>query len=320
MPNAERISFSIALRKHQKTESITKSYLHRIQSKKLIISLFFFFLMVSLHAQDTLNVQKCWVCKNNRHTASSPPYAFSWKNETPYLILSGGLLLSGIVIDQTNPIEPYTIAGLDTINRNEVNPFDRGATYNWNPGLSGASDVLLAGSILSPLLLLSTKATKKDFGWLALMAGEVLSINYGLMTTVKNLTNRPRPYVYNTNAPLDSRTGPHSLESFYSNHVSTTAAMSFFVATVFTQYYPDMKTGLKITIWAVAATYPAVTGYLRVASGKHYPTDVMVAYAVGAVTGWLVPFLHKKKDKQDKFSFAPTTIYGHAGIYLSYKF
>ncbi len=290
-----------------------------MQTKKLIISLFFIFLFANAFAQDSLNVQKCWLCKNNRHTALSP-YNYGWKHETPYLILSGGLVLSGIVIDQTNPIKPYTMAGLDTINRSEVNPFDRNATYNWDPGLSRASDVLFIGSILSPLLFLTTQSTRQDFGWLVLMAGEVMSINYGLMTTVKNLTNRPRPYVYNQDAPLDERTGPHSLESFYSGHVSTTAAMSFFVATVLTQYHPDMKTGWKVTVWTIAAAYPAATAYLRVASGKHYRTDVMVGYALGALTGWLVPFLHKKKDKKDKFSFAPTTIYGHAGVYLSYKF
>ncbi len=307
------------MRKHIKTESITKSYYSREQTKKLIVSFFLIFLFAGTFAQDSLNVGKCWLCKNNRHI-SPAPYPYNWKGETPYLIISGGLLLSGIVIDQTNPIEPYTIAALDTISRADVNPFDRDATYNWDPGFSRASDVLLAGSVLSPLLFLSTKSTRQDFGWLALMAGEVLSINYGLMTTVKNLTNRPRPFVYNPNAPLNERTGPTSLESFYSGHVSTTAAMTFFVATVLTQYHPDMKTGWKITLWAVAATYPAVTGYLRVASGKHYPTDVMVGYAVGALTGWLVPFLHKKKNGKNKLSYAPTTIYGHAGVYLSYKF
>ncbi len=290
-----------------------------MQSKKQLITLFFFFLFASAMTQDTLTIQKCWLCKNNRHTVATP-YTYGWKHETPYLILSGGLLMSGMVSYFANPIEPYTIAGLDTISRSDVIPFDRGATYYWDPGSGRASDILLAGSVMAPLLFLTTKSTRQDFGWIILMAGEVMSINYGLNTTVKNITNRPRPYVYNPDAPLDERTGPGSLASFYSGHSSTAAAMSFFMATVLTQYHPDMKTGWKITVWAVAAAYPAVTGYLRVASGQHYPTDVIVGYAAGALTGWLVPFLHKKKNKKDRFSYAPTTIYGHAGVYLSYKF
>jgi hypothetical protein len=47
---------------------------------------------------------------------------------------------------------------------------------------------------------------------------------------------------------------------------------------------------------------------------------VIAGYAIGAFTGWLVPFLHKKKKSTDKFSFAPISIQGNTGIYLSYKF
>ena len=32
---------------------------------------------------------------------------------------------------------------------------------------------------------------------------------------------------------------------------------------------------------------------LRVASGKHWPTDVVAGAAVGSAIGWVVPFLHR---------------------------
>ena len=38
---------------------------------------------------------------------------------------------------------------------------------------------------------------------------------------------------------------------------------------------------------------PAVTGYLRFKAGKHFPTDIIVGYGVGATIGYLVPELHK---------------------------
>jgi membrane-associated phospholipid phosphatase len=152
------------------------------------------------------------------------------------------------------------------------------------------------------------------------MSWEVLSINYGITYTVKNLTSRPRPFIYNPDAPMEVRTGSDSRESFYSGHVSTAAAMSFFMATVMSDYHPDMKTGIRIAIWTVAAAYPAITGYFRIAAGKHYRTDVIAAYAAGAFTGWLIPFLHKKKRSDSKFSFAPVNIQGNAGLYMSLKF
>ena len=151
------------------------------------------------------------------------------------------------------------------------------------------------------------------------MSWEVLSINYGVAYTVKNLTDRPRPFVYNPEVPMEVRTGSDGRESFYSGHVSTAAAMSFFIATVLNDYHPDMKTGIKITMWTIAAAYPAITGYFRIAAGKHYRTDVIAAYAAGAFTGWLIPFLHKKKRHDSKFSFAPVNIQGNAGLYLSLK-
>jgi len=44
-------------------------------------------------------------------------------------------------------------------------------------------------------------------------------------------------------------------------------------------------------IWTTAALIPAITGYLRVKGGKHFPTDVVVGYVVGALVGILVPRL-----------------------------
>jgi membrane-associated phospholipid phosphatase len=287
--------------------------------KRLIPIFLFFIVLTPSQAQDSLVLSDCWLCKNNQHTTPIP-YHYGWKQEIPYLASSVGLLSTGIIIEKTYSIQPYTPQEIAGLNREDINAFDRNATYNWAPGLSTASDVLMIASIVSPVLFLTNKSTRHDFGWLALMSWEVLSINYGMVTTVKNLTKRGRPYVYNPNVPMEERTASENRESFYSNHASTTAAMSFFIATVLTDYHPDMKTAYKITVWSLAVLYPAVTAYLRVGSGKHFPTDVIAGYAIGAFTGWLVPFLHKKKKSSDKFSFAPISIQGNAGIYLSYKF
>jgi membrane-associated phospholipid phosphatase len=37
----------------------------------------------------------------------------------------------------------------------------------------------------------------------------------------------------------------------------------------------------------------AVTGWLRVRAGRHYPTDVLAGAALGSLIGWLVPRLHE---------------------------
>ena len=65
------------------------------------------------------------------------------------------------------------------------------------------------------------------------------------------------------------------------------ATFSFFTAKVFSDTNPNSK--LRPWVWSSAALLPAVTGYLRVKGGKHFPTDVIVGYAVGAAIGILVP-------------------------------
>lgn len=39
---------------------------------------------------------------------------------------------------------------------------------------------------------------------------------------------------------------------------------------------------------------PAAVAYYRIEAGKHFLTDNLVGYAVGATVGVLVPQLHKK--------------------------
>ncbi len=242
--------------------------------RKILSTALFVLTINSILAQASLN----------NYSNPTSPYNFGWKYETHFIATSAGLLLTGFIIDKTNKVEPYTTEELNNLNRNDINGFDRGATYNWSTNLSTASDVLQVGSMLVPALFLTNKSTRKDFGWLLLIGLEVFSINYGLKNSVKDITNRPKPYVYNSEAPINVRTGHDSRESYFSGHTSTTASMSFFVATVISDYNPGMNKGLKIGLWSAAVIYPVITAYLQVESDKHFPTDVIAGYAVGAFT------------------------------------
>ena len=152
------------------------------------------------------------------------------------------------------------------------------------------------------------------------MGLEVTAITYGITTGVKHAVNRTRPLVYNEVVPVDERTASNSRLSYFSGHTSFTAAFSFYIAKVIHDYHPNLRTGYKIGLWAFSAALPMVTGYLRVEGGRHFPTDVITGYAVGAAIGWLVPELHKKKKLSEGLSISPSFSYGSRGIYLSYRF
>lgn len=93
-----------------------------------------------------------------------------------------------------------------------------------------------------------------------------------------------------------------------------TAASTFFMAKVYSDYFPDSK--YKPVVWTLAATIPAVTGYLRVRGGRHYPTDVLAGYALGATIGILVPHWHRRKNKDSRLSFYG----GTNSMLLKYRF
>ena len=235
-------------------------------------------------------IQKAYIDEN--------PYEISLKKDWPYLLTGTALAATGHFVFKNDNVTPFTNAELDALNRNDVIAFDRVSTYNRNAGAEKTSDALLLSSvvILQSLFLLH-RPTRKNVGGLLVMTYEAFSINYGITTIVKSAVNRTRPYAYNhEDYSNEERTDRESRFSYFSGHTSATATLSFLWANVITDYHPHMAKGYKIGIWSFAALIPATTGFLRVKAGKHYPTDVITGYAVGAVTGWLIPKMHKGKN------------------------
>jgi membrane-associated phospholipid phosphatase len=182
---------------------------------------------------------------------------------------------------------------INALNKNNIWKPDRFATHQWNTKAARVSDVFMYGSMALPALLLIDKAVRsnKDAGRVSLMYAEVLVLNAGLTNLTKELAQRKRPYNYNPDAPLSKKQQRDATSSFFSGHTSFSAASTFFMAKVYADMNPDSK--WKPYVWTGAAVIPLTTGILRVAAGKHFPTDVLIGYLVGAATGILVPHLHK---------------------------
>ncbi len=273
-----------------------------------------------LGQEDMVRGHTCGWCALKEHNAP-PPYHFSWKREAPYLATGIGLVTASVILANTNQADPYSAEELQYLDRNDVNEFDRPATYNWDPEAADRSDLVRTGVVLLPIMFLANHHTRQDFGALLVMSAEVFLINYGLTNAVKNITNRYRPFVYNEEAPTEERTGDGSMLSYYSGHTSHTAAFSFFFAKVLNDYHPDMNIGAKTVLWGFAAVVPAAAGALRYQAGKHYPTDIMTGYVLGAATGILVPHFHKKPIiKNTGLIISPVYLAGGGGLNLRMKF
>jgi membrane-associated phospholipid phosphatase len=218
------------------------------------------------------------------------PYNLELKKEL-FLFGSGVLLnITGLII--ADNIEPLTLQEINELDVNDINSFDRKAIKPYRESLNG--DLLLYGSFLLPLTFLANDNTRHDWQMLGVMWLEIMAIQSGINLITKSLAERTRPYVYDPNTPLEKKQTVGARLSFYSGHTSTTAATSFYVARVFSDYLSN-KT-VKTIIWIGAAIYPALTGFLRRDTGNHFRTDVITGYIIGAAIGYFIPEIHLRNE------------------------
>ena len=234
-------------------------------------------------------------------TLSCSPNAFA--QEGTYQ-LRGGLdipLLAGGAAGVTASIllrdrrEPLSLEDVDKLSVDDILAFDGGGT-NYSEGAAITSDVLVASSFASPLALLAFDETRGDASTLGLIYLETIMINEALTGITKALVKRPRPFAYNRNAPEAVRTNRTNNLSFFSGHTSHSAATSFFTAKTISDYVD--RSGVRAVAWTSAILLPAATGFFRYKAGKHFPSDVVVGYLVGASVGVLVPHLHKTDPEE----------------------
>ncbi|MFK7981359.1 MAG: phosphatase PAP2 family protein [Saprospiraceae bacterium] len=232
------------------------------------------------------------------------PYQFSKKQEIVLYGTGAAFLGAGTYVG--SQLDILTAEEIGILDRNNINNFDRGATFNYSESAGKLSDNFLLSSQVLPLVFLSHEKTRKDFGQIVLMFGESWLLTTGITNLTKRTAKRTRPFVYNEEVDISEKMIASARRSFFSGHTSSTTANYFFTAKVFSDYFPDSK--FKPVVWGVAITVPAITGYLRVKAGKHYRSDVISGYAVGALVGYFVPQIHKKiknrkKKKSEKIQF-----------------
>ncbi|HEX9051525.1 MAG TPA: phosphatase PAP2 family protein [Anaeromyxobacter sp.] len=152
-----------------------------------------------------------------------------------------------------------------------------------------ASDTLAALSVAVPA---TVEALALGWGRPLLEDGVVLAetvlVNGAIVTTVKDLVQRPTPRAYAGDAAIVSR--PTGYRAFYSGHTSLTVAA--LTAAAWTWRF---RRGPAAWPWVVVAAGGAGVGALRIAGGNHFPTDVAAAAVAGLAVGTAVPLLHHRR-------------------------
>lgn len=226
--------------------------------------------------------------------AQEKAYQLSKNKEIPLLTTGTvGTITSLVLRNRQVPLDSLQIIELES---DHLLGFDLPATENYNKDARVASDVFLNISYLFPLTSLLIPEARQEFGTISVMLLETILLNETLTGLSKVLVSRPRPFTHNANVPFEERIQEDNNLSFFSGHTSYTAALSFFSAQVLTQYIDNPST--RKLIWAGAIAWPAVTGYFRYAAGKHYVTDILTGYVVGAALGYFIPRLHETGNNQ----------------------
>lgn len=215
-------------------------------------------------------------------------------------------------------LDSMTIIGLD---RNDIRKFDRQATYQDYENYESSqliSDIGMNVTLFLPAILALDDEIRKDWLDVLLIYLETQAIGANLYLWLgPGINNRIRPFVYNDSYPMEMKLDNGTEDSFFSGHTSWTAGASFFMAKVYSDYHPELGSK-KYWLFAAAAIPPAFVGYYRYRAGKHFPTDIITGFAIGAATGILVPHLHKNRKKKN-YSLAPF-FGGYSGVAFSMKF
>lgn len=157
-------------------------------------------------------------------------------------------------------------------------------------GITGATLVILfAGyweylvvAVILGYLLIVARPLRRERALvvgLALLSAAVA--RFGVVSIIRFLYDRPRPFVTETFVPLLDHS---ATASFPSGHAAFFMALAVYV----------LLTGRKKIGWFLFAS-AILIGLARVAAGIHWPSDILVGWAVGALTSVAVWYFTKKK-------------------------
>ena len=219
------------------------------------------------------------------------PYKLNWIKDGVVIAGAVGTNLLGYQLISNK--RDLTVEQLATKTRDKLPFFDRGNAGSYSSGANKDSYILFDASYgLPALVMLIDKSERSKFTQLFSLYVETITITGAMYTVTAGLVYRSRPFVYGNKAPLDLRLSSGSQRSFYGGHVATTAASTFFIAKVFSDFHPNSR--LQPYLWGGASGLTALMGYWRFRSGYHFLSDELVSFAFGATTGILIPQWHKR--------------------------
>jgi|ERR1035437_3500806 membrane-associated phospholipid phosphatase len=213
-----------------------------------------------------------------------------------------------------------TEAQILSLNKNNINSFDRGSVTPYNSSIDKMSYIPFYAAIPLPLaFFLTGDEMRSDFLKLTFLYFETLSITGLAGYSAVYFVDRYRPYAYDPSTSMGERMGQNAKNSFYAGHVEVIATSTFFISEVYASYYPDSK--IKWLFFGVSGVATAGMGYMRLKAGEHFPSDIILGGVAGGLSGILVPYFHRNNIfKNSNISLTPFSSGSINGLSMVYKF
>jgi membrane-associated phospholipid phosphatase len=180
------------------------------------------------------------------------------------------------------------------LNKNNINPLDRWAIRPYNLAEDKVAYYPFYAAIPLPLVFfLLGKDTRSDFGKLTFLYMEALAVTGFMGYSATYFVDQYRPYTYSSGTSMSQKLDQNAKNSFYAGHVQIISVSTFFISEVYANYHPESK--VKWVFFTLAGVTTAGMGFLRIDAGMHFPSDVLLGAATGALSGILIPYFHNHK-------------------------
>lgn len=206
------------------------------------------------------------------------------------LVLQGALAAAR---HQATFVPVCTATGDTRCNPDKLEPLDRYAVGNESKGWTQVSD-WGQNAIVVPFLVdgldlaFAPAGTLRDFGVDTVVLLEAQLVAGVVTSALKLAVTRPRPSQYD---PDTYAAAVGRQESFPSGHTTAATAGAASLAVTYWLRHPEAPSRWAVLLASIA--WAGVTGWARVEAGAHFPTDVTAGWAIGALSGVLVPALHR---------------------------
>lgn len=213
-----------------------------------------------------------------------PAYKLELELDLPIVLVSGAVASAFFFVD-----ESPGVACAPSCDRSRINGLDRPAAGLYDRRWSAVGDIATASTIALPLGLVILHEGLVDGLNDDLVIAEATLVSSALQVVTGFAVARPRPRVYGDDAPIEDRTDANAARSFFSGHTADTVATSTAALRTFQRLG---KPTLGWTVFGITMAGSTLVGVARVASGAHFPTDVIVGAAAGFGVGLALPALH----------------------------